>query len=189
MSLRSPASTLDLEHVDRTRPLRRSCYAHEMSSENVAAAGDQLPLATPDREQRRPHHRGTTWLALLVAALAVVLYSLGNKEELVTRRLSALLGETSSEEVLGQHAEPNGLYDFPALPPLADRNRLWPPAIGELNALLLAVFCETRDAERLALDSCSTCAFPRRPTDLQAENLRECCHCLLRDMSWPGHAP
>ena len=112
-----------------------------MISENVAVAGDQLSPATPEREQRRHHHHcGTTWLALLVAALAVVLYSLGNNQELVARRLTALLGKTSSGEVVGQRAEPNGLDDFPALPPLADRNRLWPPAIGELKRFIPRCF-------------------------------------------------
>ena len=113
-----------------------------MSTENVAAADDQISPATPETEQRRHHHhrRGTTWVALLVAALAVVLYSLGNNQELIARRLSVLLGRTSGEEAAGQRTDSNGLEDFPALEPLADRSRLWPPAIGELNCSIPCCF-------------------------------------------------
>lgn len=167
-----------------------------MNSETVAASDDQLSPATLETEQRRHHHRGTTWVALLVAGLAVVLYSLGSSQELVTRRLSVLLGRASRAEVVGQRAEPNGLEDFPALPPLADRRRLWPPAIGRLNARAPIGF-PAKNAmleDRLTVDiriSISNWCLPlgRRGTDLQAENLRECLSCLLRDAYRPGRAP
>lgn len=113
-----------------------------MSTEAIAASDDQLSPATPETEQRRHHHhrRGTTWVALLVAALAVVLYSLGNNQDLATSRLTILLGRKSRGEAVGQRTDSNGLEDFPALPPLADRSRLWPPAIGELNCSVPCCF-------------------------------------------------
>lgn len=108
------------------------------------SSGDRTPVnvssAMPAHERSRVgvgsfrDRFGTTSLAVLFAALAVALYLQRSTSDAVADRLSFLLGARGVQQlagctIAGQVAA--DLDEFPALPPLADRNRLWPPTLGE----------------------------------------------------------
>ncbi|GAA5875005.1 hypothetical protein JCM3774_000470 [Rhodotorula dairenensis] len=107
-----------------------------MSSDMPSGTTHAAPPTPARRRVRvgsfRPTVGGTTLLAALVAALAVVLYSRSSGSEAVPDRLRSLLGKRGVQELGGRtiagHSEDGA---FPALAPLADRKRLWPPAIDQ----------------------------------------------------------
>lgn len=103
----------------------------------MSNANDRERVAEPLRRRHGPAtsfnlvRRRSTWLALAVAGLACLAYV---AQALVwpDDRLTKPSGGAAilSGKVGGAHLASD---EFPPLPPLADRTRLWPPEVGKLT--------------------------------------------------------